>query len=112
MSDTQPIKLNESNFEEHVKKSKTPVVVDFWAEWCPPCRVLGPTIDKLASESSGQFKVGKVDIDVDPGLAQAYEIRSIPTILIFVEGEVVERIVGVVSQEEIEKALNQAAHVA
>jgi thioredoxin 1 len=86
--------ITAENWEREVLKSDTPVLVDFWAEWCPPCKMIGPTIDALAAEYQGRVKVGKVDVDASPELADAYGIRSIPALLFFRNGQVVEQRVG------------------
>jgi thioredoxin 1 len=112
MNDNQPLHLDDANFENEVLKSSTPVLVDFWAEWCPPCRALGPTIDELASESDGRFKIGKVNLDESPNLAVTYGIKSIPTLLVFADGEVVEQITGLVPKADLTQALDAQLHTA
>ena len=87
--------LTESNFESEVLKSDIPVLVDFWATWCGPCRMLAPTIAKIAEEQQGKIKVGKVDVDEEPALAVKYGISSIPTLMVFKNGLVVKASVGV-----------------
>jgi thioredoxin 1 len=97
------------NFENEVLKSDKPVLVDFWAEWCPPCRALGPTIDKLADQYAGKVTIGKVDTDAHGDLAQRYGIANIPTILLFKGGEVVHVFRGARRKEEFEELLNAQA---
>ena len=86
--------LNENNFEEEVLKSDIPVLVDFWATWCGPCKMLGPVISQIADEYEGKVKVGKVNVDEEEELAAQYGIQSIPTVLLFKGGEVVEQSLG------------------
>jgi thioredoxin 1 len=94
--------LTESNFENEVLKSDVPVLVDFWATWCGPCRMLAPTIAKIAEEQQGKIKVGKVDVDEEPALAVKYGISSIPTLMVFKNGLVVKASVGVQPKSAIE----------
>lgn len=95
------IKLTSENFEEEVIKSSIPVVVDFWAEWCGPCRMQSPIVDDLAETKQGELKVGKVNVDDEGDLAAKYNIMSIPTLLIFKDGNVVNTAVGLHSKQEI-----------
>ena len=88
------IKVTKDNFEQEVIASKTPVLVDFWAEWCGPCKVLGPIVSELAVEYEGKIKVAKVDVDAESELAQRFNILSIPTMKFFKDGEVVGDIIG------------------
>ena len=94
--------LTEQNFEEEVLKSDKPVLVDFWATWCGPCRMLAPTIEKIAEEQEGVIKVGKVDVDEEPELAVKYGIASIPTLMVFENGAVKKSSVGVIPKAAIE----------
>ena len=96
------IVLTEKNFEEEVLNSDKPVLVDFWATWCGPCRMLAPTIAKIAEEQDGKIKVGKIDVDEEPELAAKYGIASIPTLMVFKGGQVVKSSVGVQSKPMIE----------
>ncbi len=100
------IKLNSDNFEEEVLKSEEPVVVDFWAPWCGPCRVLGPVIEELAEELKGKAKVAKLNVDDNQQLAAEYEVRGIPTVIVFKNGQPVERIVGIQPKEKYLQAVN------
>lgn len=100
------IKLNSDNFEEEVLKSEEPVVVDFWAPWCGPCRVLGPVIEELAEELKGKAKVAKLNVDDNQQLTAEYEVRGIPTVIVFKNGQPVERIVGIQPKEKYLQAVN------
>ncbi|MBR4472274.1 MAG: thioredoxin [Oscillospiraceae bacterium] len=97
--------LNTGNFETEVLKSELPVLVDFWATWCGPCRMLAPTISKIAEEYEGRVKVCKLDVDEEPAIAQKYGISSIPTLMVFKNGSVVQSTVGVVPKAAIEGML-------
>jgi thioredoxin 1 len=97
----QTIEINSQNFEAEVLKSAQPVLVDFWAAWCGPCKMLSPVLDEIATEHAGRVKVVKVDIDGNPELAARFSIRSIPTLLYFVGGEVRDQTIGLVSKKSI-----------
>lgn len=97
----------EANFEEEVLKSDVPVLVDFWAVWCAPCRMVAPIVEQIADEKEGTIKVAKVDVDNNQGIAAKYGIRSIPTLMIFKNGEVVDQIVGAVPKGMIESKLEK-----
>ena len=99
------VTFSEATFSRDVLKSAQPVLVDFWAPWCGPCRILTPTIEELAVEFDGQATVGKVNVDDNPQLAAQYGIRSIPTVLLFKEGQVVDLTVGVVSKQVLAEKL-------
>ena len=95
------IEINAENFDREVLQSSQPVLVDFWAEWCGPCKMLGPTLDAIAVEEGPRVKVAKVDVDANPELSARYAIQSIPTLLYFVGGELRDQTVGVVSKRAI-----------
>ncbi|PYV83549.1 MAG: thioredoxin [Acidobacteria bacterium] len=98
--------FTDNNFESEALKSDKPVLVDFWAPWCAPCRMVGPIIEELAGNYSDKIKVGKLNTDDNPGIASRYGIMSIPTILLFKNGEIVERIVGAAPKKDFEKMLS------
>ncbi len=100
------LQITESNFEEEVLQSPIPVLVDFWATWCGPCRMISPIIDQIAQEANGAFKVAKADVDACPKLATTYNVRSIPTLLFFKNGQVADTIVGATSKDNILSKLN------
>ena len=101
------IEFTNENFETEVEESDVPVVVDFWAEWCGPCKMLSPTIDAIAEKYDGKIKVGKVNVDNDPGLAQKYGVRGIPNILVFQNGTIKEQLVGNVPESDIANILDK-----
>lgn len=105
MASANTLEFTDANFESEVLKSNVPVLVDFWAEWCMPCRMLTPTIDALASETAGKAKVGKVNVDHHQGIAVKYGIQSIPTVMLFKNGQMVKKWVGVVQKGTLAEAL-------
>lgn len=109
MSD-KALHVTSASFEAEVLRSALPVLVDFWASWCPPCRMIGPAVEELASEFKDKAKVAKVDVDANPELAQRYGVQSIPTLLVFKDGEVVEQRIGALPKAEMARMLD--AHAA
>lgn len=101
----KPLTLTDDNFQSEVISSNVPVLVDFWAEWCGPCKMIAPSIEQLASEFEGKAKIGKLDVDNNQNIASTYGIRSIPSLLIFKNGEVVDHIVGAVPKNAIQAKL-------
>lgn len=100
--------ISDRNFKSDVLESKEPVLVDFWAPWCGPCRMIAPMVEELANENKGTIKVTKINIDDNPEAAQNYGVSSIPTLMIFKDGEVVERMVGVQPKSRLQQALDEA----
>jgi thioredoxin 1 len=110
MANQHVMTFSSANFSTDVVQSNIPVLVDFWAEWCGPCKMLAPIVDELAEEKAGKLKVGKVNVDNNQDLAQQYNIRSIPTLLLFKNGQVKAQIVGMAGKKDIESKL--APHLA
>ena len=102
------LEFTEENFQREVIDSAVPVLVDFWAPWCGPCRMIGPTIEELPAENAGTFKVGKVNVDENGNLAMTYNVASIPTILIFRGGQLVQQFMGVQPKAKLQQALDEA----
>lgn len=100
------VAVTSQNFESEVLRSTQPVLLDFWAEWCAPCRALGPTIDALAEQFQGRVKVAKLDVDQSPDVAGQYGVQSIPTLLLFRGGNVIEQRVGLLSKDELARLLD------
>ena len=103
------IEINEANFDAEVLKSSQPVLVDFWAGWCGPCKMLAPVLDEIATEQSGRVKIAKVNVDDNPGLAARFDVRAIPTLLYFAGGELLHQTAGVVGKKTILSHLERLA---
>jgi thioredoxin 1 len=101
------ITITDANFDSEVLKSTTPVLVDFWAVWCGPCQMQGPIVEEVAKEMTGKAKVGKLNVDENPAMAQKFSVMSIPTLMIFKGGTVVKQFVGVQSKETLLSELNK-----
>lgn len=99
--------FTDGNFDESVLKAGTPVLVDFWAEWCAPCRRLAPTVDALAAEFDGRITVGKLNVDQNPSVTMRYSIRGIPTLMLFKRGEMVGQVVGLADKEHLKTLIEQ-----
>ena len=109
MANQHIVTLSTANFEQEVAKSPQPVLVDFWAEWCGPCKMIAPILDEIAEEKVGKVKIGKVNIDEQQTLAAEYGIRAIPTLLLFNKGEVADQIVGARSKRDFKASLDRVA---
>lgn len=102
------LEVNQDNFESEVLQATQPVLVDFWAPWCGPCRMVGPVVEELAGENADSVKVAKVNLDDNQNLAMNYQISSIPTLMLFKGGEVIDRFVGVQPKARLQEAIDQA----
>jgi thioredoxin 1 len=105
MANEHIVTLSTDNFEQEVNKSATPVLVDFWATWCGPCKMIAPLLDELAEEKVGKIKIGKVNVDDNQDLATRFGIRAVPTLLLFQGGQVKETMVGMTGKKDLEKKL-------
>ena len=103
----KPFAVTDQEFEEQVLKADTPVLVDFWADWCAPCKMIAPIVEELATEYDGQVRFAKVDVDANPEAATKYGVRSIPTLLLFKNGQAVEQVVGAVPKAVLKQRLDK-----
>lgn len=103
------VTLTQENFAQQVLQSPAPVLVDFWAEWCGPCKMIAPLLDELADEYDGKIKIGKVNVDEHQGLAAEYGVRAIPTLLVFSKGQVAEQMIGAKSKRDLKASLDRVA---
>lgn len=101
-------KITQQNFDAEVLQAQTPVLVDFWAPWCGPCRMLAPAVEQLAQEAAGRYAVGKVNVDEEPDLAQRFGVMSIPIVLVFKGGQAVQKSVGLVPKQSLQRLLDAA----
>lgn len=106
------IEFTDANFQQEVIESDVPVLVDFWAVWCGPCKMIAPYVEELAKEYEGKVKVGKVDVDNNPNISMTYGIRSIPTLLIFRDGKIADQIIGAVPKQAISQKLDAQLQIA
>jgi thioredoxin 1 len=109
MNSTEPIHVSEDSFDIAVLKSPVPVLVDFWATWCGPCKMISPILDEIAKEQAGKVRIAKIDVDQNPALASRFNIRGIPTMLLFQNGEVKETIVGLTGKQNLVAKLEALA---
>ena len=109
MENSAAITIDESNFDREVTKSAQPVLVDFWAEWCGPCKMIAPVLDEIAREKAGTVKVGKVNVDNNQSLSARYNIRAIPTLLFFKDGQLRDQITGIASKKDLLSRLESLA---
>ncbi|MGH7901885.1 MAG: thioredoxin [Thermodesulfobacteriota bacterium] len=107
MADGEIVEISDTTFDSEVLKSNTPVLIDFWAPWCGPCRILAPIIKEISDSYSGKIKVGKINVDENQLTTMKYSIRSIPTLIVFKDGNALEQIIGAVPKSEIERLINK-----
>jgi len=109
MENSASITIDEANFDNEVVKSQQPVLVDFWAEWCGPCKMIAPILDEIAKEKAGSFKVGKVNVDDNQSLSARYNVRAIPTLLFFKNGQLRDQVTGMTSKKDLLNRLESLA---
>ena len=107
MAGQNTLSFTDASFDSDVINSDKPVLVDFWAEWCGPCRMMAPTVDAVADEYAGRVTVGKLNVDENPGVAGKYNIKGIPTLLLFKEGRIIESVVGLVGKDDLKKRIER-----
>jgi len=108
MASDKVLNLSDNSFETDVLKSETPVLVDFWASWCAPCKAISPVVDGLADEYDGKVKIGKLNVDENPATPGKYGVRGIPTLILFKDGKVVDQVVGAVPKNQLESLVKKA----
>jgi thioredoxin 1 len=108
MASDKVIQLSDDSFEDDVLKSTTPVLVDFWASWCAPCKAISPVVDALADDYDGKVKIGKLNVDENPATPGKYGVRGIPTLILFKDGKVVDQVVGAVPKNQLEGLIKKA----
>lgn len=108
MASDNVLEFTDDNFDSEVINSDTPVLVDFWATWCAPCKAIAPTIDALADSFKGKVKIGKVNVDDNPGIPGQFGVRGIPTLILFKDGKVVDQLVGAIPKNQLEELINKA----
>jgi thioredoxin 1 len=108
MANDKVVQLSDDNFDNEVLKSTTPVLVDFWASWCAPCKAISPVVDGLAEDYAGSVKVGKLNVDENPATPGQYGVRGIPTLILFKDGKVLDQVVGAVPKNQLENLIKKA----
>jgi thioredoxin 1 len=108
MASDKVVQLSDDNFAQEVLKSSTPVLVDFWASWCAPCKAISPVVDGLADDYEGQVKIGKLNVDENPATPGQYGVRGIPTLILFKDGKIVDQVVGAVPKNQLESLIKKA----